>query len=233
VVQRVVLRYAKRGPLRFASSRDLGRAFERAIRRAGIPIAFSAGFHPHPRISYLGAAPTGAASEAEYLELRLSERRDPAALAAALGAALPAGVAVLAAADGTDGLGAALPRLLRASAWRLEWPGASPADVAGAARALDKAAEATVVRAARPGHSQPRRVEVRPAVLSLRADPDGGRGPAIEAVLDNGPPTVRPDDLAAALAALAPALGAAPPSLTRLAQGVPTPGSEALDQPLG
>ncbi|MDR1152151.1 MAG: TIGR03936 family radical SAM-associated protein, partial [Bifidobacteriaceae bacterium] len=54
VVQRVVVRYAKRGSLRFCSGRDVGRAFERAIRRAGVPIAYSAGFHPHPRISYLG-----------------------------------------------------------------------------------------------------------------------------------------------------------------------------------
>ena len=68
-VQRVRVRYAKRGRLRFISHRDFARALERALRRADVPMAFSAGFNPHPKISYPGAAPTGVASEAEYLEL--------------------------------------------------------------------------------------------------------------------------------------------------------------------
>src|SRR6478736_3789560 len=67
-VQRLRVRYAKRGRLRFTSHRDFSRAFERAVFRARIPMAYSSGFNPHPRISYAGASPTGAASEAEYLE---------------------------------------------------------------------------------------------------------------------------------------------------------------------
>src|SRR6202051_1833453 len=72
VVQRVRFRYAKRGRLRFTSHRDFARAFERALRRANVPMAYSAGFTPHPKISYIGAAPTGVASEAEYLEISLT-----------------------------------------------------------------------------------------------------------------------------------------------------------------
>ena len=64
VVARVRIRYAKRGRLRFTSHRDFARALERAVRRAAAPIAYSAGFSPHPRISYVGATPTGVASEA-------------------------------------------------------------------------------------------------------------------------------------------------------------------------
>src|SRR4051794_41885624 len=77
VVQRLRLRYAKRGRLRFTSHRDFARAFERALRRAAVPMGYSAGFSPHPKISYVGAAPTGVASEAEYLEIGLAERRVP------------------------------------------------------------------------------------------------------------------------------------------------------------
>ena len=80
-VQRLRVRYAKRGRLRFTSHRDFSRAFERALFRARIPMAYSSGFNPHPRISYAGASPTGAASEAEYLEIGLAEIVDPAALA--------------------------------------------------------------------------------------------------------------------------------------------------------
>ena len=80
-VQRLRVRYAKRGRLRFTSHRDFSRAFERAVFRARVPMAYSSGFNPHPRISYAGAAPTGSASEAEYLEIALAEvgrpGRDP------------------------------------------------------------------------------------------------------------------------------------------------------------
>ena len=58
-VQKLRLRYTKRGRLRFTSHRDIARAFERALRRAEVPMAYSAGFSPHPKISWVGAAPTG------------------------------------------------------------------------------------------------------------------------------------------------------------------------------
>src|SRR5881398_2154482 len=88
VVQRLRVRYAKRGRLRFTSHRDFARAFERALRRAEIPMAYSAGFSPHPKISYVGAAPTGVASEAEYLEIGLARETDPDAVRSALDAVL-------------------------------------------------------------------------------------------------------------------------------------------------
>ena len=85
VVQRVRIRYAKRGPLRFTSHRDFARAFERALRRAAVPIAFSQGFTPHPKISYASAAPTGVASEAEYLEIGLAGGGRPGGAAGRVG----------------------------------------------------------------------------------------------------------------------------------------------------
>jgi hypothetical protein len=94
-VQKLRIRFAKRGRLRFTSHRDFQRAFERAVRRAGLPVAFSHGFSPHPKISYAGAAPTGAASEAEYLEISLTHERDPEQVRAALDEALPTGLDVL------------------------------------------------------------------------------------------------------------------------------------------
>src|ERR1700759_694364 len=72
--QHLVVRYAKRGKMRFASQLDVARSFERGVRRAGLPIASSSGFTPHPKISYAGGVPTGVASEAEYLSLSLTSR---------------------------------------------------------------------------------------------------------------------------------------------------------------
>ncbi len=82
-VQRLRVHFAKRGRLRFTSHRDFQRVFERAVRRAEVPVAFSAGFSPHPKISYVGAASTGAASEAEYLEIAVTRVCDPAQVRAA------------------------------------------------------------------------------------------------------------------------------------------------------
>jgi radical SAM-linked protein len=130
-VQKLRIRYAKRGRLRFASHRDLARTLERALRRAQVPMAFSAGFSPHPKISYLGAAPTGAASEAEYLEIGLSVRCDPEAVRASLDAALPEDVAVLDCVEAGEGTGSLADRI-DTSVWRVELPGVAPADLQAA-----------------------------------------------------------------------------------------------------
>src|SRR3984885_15116382 len=89
VAQRLVIRYAKKGRMRFASQRDIARAVERGVRMAGLPVAYSAGFSPHLRISYVGGTPTGTASEAEYLELALTAPCAAAEVRDRLDAALP------------------------------------------------------------------------------------------------------------------------------------------------
>jgi radical SAM-linked protein len=140
-VQRVRLRYTKRGRLRFTSHRDFQRAFERALRRAEVPMAYSAGFTPHPKVSYANAAPTGVGSEAEYLEIALAEARDPEKLRILLDESLPAGL------DITDAVEARTPGLaerLQASVWQLRLDGVEPAE-AGRAIAAFLAAEAVEV----------------------------------------------------------------------------------------
>src|SRR5262252_7765027 len=94
-VQHLLVRYAKRGKMRFASHLDVARAFERGVRRAGLPVAYSAGFTPHPKISYAGGAPTGVASEAEYLSLGLTSRNEAETVRERLNAALPDGIDVI------------------------------------------------------------------------------------------------------------------------------------------
>ena len=119
-VQRLRVRYAKRGRLRFTSHRDFSRAFERAVFRARVPMAYSSGFNPHPRISYAGAAPTGSASEAEYLELALARWWTPPTSTRSLAEALPDGLDVV---EVVVSAGGSLSDLLEASRWRLDVPG--------------------------------------------------------------------------------------------------------------
>ncbi|MDR1448601.1 MAG: TIGR03936 family radical SAM-associated protein [Propionibacteriaceae bacterium] len=174
-VQRLVLRYAKRGRARFASHRDFARAFERALRRAFLPMAYSSGFNPHPRISWANPAPTGAESEAEYVEIGLADRISPAVAAAALNQVLPAGFAVLAAVPSPGG---AWTTPLTASEWEI---GLGPVPTAALASALGRflaAAEARVSRLTKNGE---RVFDARAAVAA--ATLGAGPGEAISSAL--------------------------------------------------
>ena len=128
-VQKLRVRYAKRGRLRFTSHRDFGRALERAIRRSGLPIAFSSGFSPHPKISYANASPTGAASEAEYLEISLVERVEPDVVRRALDAALPEGLDVVEVVNAGPG---SMADRLQASRWEIALPQITVSEAASA-----------------------------------------------------------------------------------------------------
>ena len=223
-VQRLRVRYAKRGRLRFTSHRDFSRAFERAVFRARLPMAYSSGFNPHPRISYAGAAPTGSASEAEYLELALAEVVEPAAVLAALDEAMPAGLDVV---EVVEAPAVALSELLQASYWRIVLP--VPLDrVEAAVAAFLATGEVLVQRMTKKGL---RDFDSRAAVLALAVVPDGD-GAVLELVLRHLEPAVRPDDVLSGLASLAGLEPAGVPLLTRLAQGPLDPETGEIGDPL-
>jgi radical SAM-linked protein len=70
---RLRIRYTKEGTIRFVGHLDMVRIFDRIMRRAGIPIAYSQGFHPHPKLSFGHPLPLGLTSKAEYVDITLSE----------------------------------------------------------------------------------------------------------------------------------------------------------------
>ncbi|QWC85877.1 TIGR03936 family radical SAM-associated protein [Nocardioidaceae bacterium] len=184
-VQKVRLRYTKTGRLRFSSHRDFSRAFERALKRAAVPMAYSSGFHPHPRISYANAAPTGAASEAEYVEIGLATEVDPEQVRAAVDEALPPGLDIVEAAVSPGG---SLADLLQASEWHVTLGGVEPTALDGAVAALLAAPEVLVERMTKRGL---REFDVREAVLAL----DVVQPLTIGVGLRHGTPAVRPDDV--------------------------------------
>jgi radical SAM-linked protein len=226
VVQRLRIRYAKRGRLRFTSHRDFARVFERAIRRSQVPIAFSAGFSPHPKVSYAGAAPTGVASEAEYLEIGLAEKRDPAVVATALDAALPAGIDIVEVVDAADSRTKTLAERIEASQWRLWLPEVSVADAQAAVERLMALDTAPVERPTKDGT---RTVDVRATILlatvvegASGASPGemNGQCATIEVVVRHSSPAVRPDDILTALRTISALSTPVTPVVTRLAQGL-------------
>lgn len=226
-VQRLRIRYAKRGRLRFTSHRDFSRAFERAVARARIPMAYSSGFNPHPRISYAGAAPTGSASEAEYLEIALAQVVDPAAVHDSLTEAMPDGLDLLEVAESPGG---ALADLLQASRWAIDL--AVPlAPAQEAVEAFLAAEEIPVERMTKKGM---RSFDARGAVASLSATAVDA-GTRLDLLLRHVEPAVRPDDVVTGLRGLGLQVGpeyGGVPLLTRLAQGPYDEGAGTIGDPL-
>ena len=221
-VQHLVVRYAKRGKMRFASHRDVARAFERGVRRAGLPIAYSAGFTPHPKISYAGGAPTGVASEAEYLSLALTARQTETQVCQRLNAALPDGIDVIDVTDeGPAKHASASFGHLEASEWEVILPGVGPAAAAWAVAAFLARDEAPVERLTDKGV---RRLDARAAVLEMsvseRVAATSNEDCAIlRMVVLHTAPAVRPEDVLTALRGQDGIVPSSPPMTTRLAQG--------------
>lgn len=230
-VQRIRLRYAKRGPLKFSSHRDFQRAFERAVRRVGVPMAYSAGFSPHPKISYANAAPTGTASEAEYVEIGLTRRIDPVELVQALAFAMPAGLSIEEAVEAQTPDFAAR---LEAGLWRVELPWWSAEQATAAVAKFLAASSIEVTRETKNG---PRTFDTRAAVLDLACEgvdtTDSGASYAIlRMLLRHLTPTVRPDDVLKAICLVANLDPVLTPRVTRLAQGPLTSDGTGVLDPL-
>jgi radical SAM-linked protein len=204
--------------MRFASHRDIARAVERGIRRAGLPVAYSAGFTPHPKISYAGAAPTGTASEAEYLEICLTEARAASDVRDRLDAALPDGIDVI---DVIEGPASLADLQLEASHWQAVLPGIRPEDARRAVDAFLASRSLEVERLTAKGN---KRVDARAAVITMQidqcaADTQATGNAILRMVVRHVMPAVRPDDILAALRQVADLAPSSTALVTRLAQG--------------
>lgn len=159
-------------------------------------MAYSSGFNPHPRISYVGAAPTGASSDAEYFEIGVATPCEPDIVVTALNDQLPAGFRIVKArvADGIK-----LANRLEASQWVMRIADASAEAVATTVKEF-MAAE--VVEITRQSKKIERVLNVRADVVALTADEN-----KIRATIRHAEPTVRPDELFSVLGRFSDALG--------------------------
>jgi len=185
-------------------------------------MAYSSGYSPHPRISYPNAAPTGAASEAEYLEIGLAAVCDPERVRNALDAALPPGLDIVEIVVAPPG---ALTDELTGSHWQVDLPGLSERVLSAAVQTFLAREVVPVQRMTKTGL---REFDARAAVIAL----DAGDA-RLTMTLAHQTPLVRPDDVLAGLRATSPEfVPPDPPILTRLAQGRLDLESGAITEPI-
>lgn len=194
---RVRLRFAKLGKVRFTSHRDVARMWERALRRARLPVAHSAGFTPRPKVAFGLALSTGHESVAEFLDVTIAdgEAVDVAGLPGRLSPELPVGIDVTAAATVDPGV-TSLQEEVASCDWRIAVRGLATSrahELVDAALAADE----LIITRTRKGREVTD--DLRPAVLALTVAGAGPEGAELRAELAVHPRSVRPAELLRAL----------------------------------
>lgn len=195
-------------------------------------MAYSAGFTPHPKVSYANAAPTGTGSEAEFLEIALTEARDPDILRELLNDSLPDGLDIT---DAVEARTSGLADRLTASVWEMRLDGVSHEEAEKAVAAFNGAETVEVQRRTKNGV---RSFDARSAVVELRALDQQADRPEVKAcailrlVVRHVTPAVRPDDVLSGLRVVADLAPPVPAAVTRLAQGLFDEESGTVTDPL-
>jgi radical SAM family uncharacterized protein/radical SAM-linked protein len=223
---RLRLRFAKTGALRYLSHLELFRAFYRACRRANLPLSFSEGFNPHPRISFAPPLPVGVEGEGELVDVELAAPFPAAGAVEALNATMPAGIRF----SDARYLATAAPSLfesVQAAHWRIALPPGPWCDPDGLrARLEELLAQEHLFVLRDKGGGKANTKEVRRFILSASLREDGS-GPGVDLwtrFTTDG--TIRPGEFLRLLLPDLPGGAPSPPmkrlGLYRLEQGRPT-----------
>ncbi|MCX7619462.1 MAG: TIGR03936 family radical SAM-associated protein [Acidimicrobiales bacterium] len=198
---RVRFRFSKLGKVRFTSHRDVARLWERALRRAQLPVASTEGFAPRPKVHFGLALPTGYESLAEYLDVDLREPEavslDIDTLPEQLTPLLPEGISVDAA-DVVDPKAPSLQEAVTACEWRIEVPGLA---IEAARREVERLLAAPTLPVVRQRKGKEVHDDIRPYLWELVvAGPIAAAEPGTElrAVFGTQPRGLRPAELLAA-----------------------------------
>jgi radical SAM-linked protein len=186
------LKYNKLGKIRWIGHRDVARAMERAFRVVQLPLAFTEGFSPHPKVSFGLALSTGHESEAEYLDLVLADDVDLDVLPDTISEALPTGMAVVGAERLVD-RAPALQEAVTAVTWRVEL-----APVAETRERVSAGLAAPTLETTRRRKGRDVVEDVRPVIRSIDVYDDT----TVEMELHTQPRSAKPGEVLAALGGL-------------------------------
>ena len=220
----VRLGYAKQGKVRFISHRDVARAFERAFRIEQLPLAFTEGFSPRPKVSFGLALSVGHESDAEYLDVELTEPVDTAALAERLTPALPEGMPATGAVRLIE-RAPALQESITEVQYRVATVDGHGQPVPE--KALDVAASSALasdqLMVARVRKGKESVDDIRPAIRSIEVGHDGDT-PVLELTLLTQPRGARPREVLDALDAIV-GVGLTEHRVTRTSQWIERAGA--------
>ena len=155
--------FARRGPAEYLAHLDMMRLFERSLRRADIPMAYSQGFNPRPHLVFALPLGVGVQAEAEIVDIETSEPVEASDLAARLDRCLPEGVSVKEAKSVIPSGKSVMGRVVRA-VYRLSAPG-----IGQAAEHLVRAVKLPVEKSSKGGT---RILDIRPLILSVKTEAD-------------------------------------------------------------
>ncbi len=187
---RIRITFAKTEQMRFTGHLDLYRAWERLLRRAGLPLAYSQGFKPHPRIVLAAALPLGFTSECELVEVWLEADLPLSDIQAALEKAAPPGLKILSAALAAPHAPALPPSVLSA-----EYIITPAPPLPDAAQRIDSLLAAELLPAERRGKS----FNLRPLIETLRAGQQNGDQVLLARLAAREGATGRPEEVVSAL----------------------------------
>jgi len=187
---RIRLTFTKQGALRYIGHLDLHKLWERSLRRAGLPLSYSQGFHPQPRIQLASALPLGFSSRAELVDIWLDEDLDLQGLPQRLQQHVPPGLGILQA-EAVEERGPALQTQITATEYEVTL--LDPLDESDLNRRLTAVLEAEFLPRERRGKSY----DLRPLIYELqRTEPDAEGNPRLFMRLAAGPNnTGRPDEI--------------------------------------
>ena len=195
--QRMRVTFATADTVKYVGHLDMHRAWERAIRRARLPLAYTQGFNPQPRLQFAAALPVGFTGEAEVADIYLNEAVEPAEFAARLTAALPPGIRPLAA-EPVAREAPSLQSQVCGAGYRVEVETDEP-DAAFEARLAGFLARTEAWRERRKGKDVAR-YDLRPLVQSLTYAGPCAYGQSFAVAMRSEPgATGRPDELLAEL----------------------------------
>ncbi len=191
--QRIRITFARDENTRYVGHLDIVRTWERIIRRARLPIAYTEGFNPRPRLTFAAALPVGCTSDQEVLDVILSQVCDLADVHRRLNKAVPEGMRITDVSE-IPYSAPALPTQTRAAEYALSPPvGESVEQVQARVQALLDAASIERQR-------RDKTYDLRPLVLDLWVeDAGGGRARVGMRLKAEEGGTGRPDEVAAAL----------------------------------
>jgi radical SAM-linked protein len=196
-VQRLRVIFATNEQVKYVGHLDMARTWERAIRRSGLPLAYSRGFNPQPRVQFAAALPLGFTGMAEIIDIYLTAFYDYDEALTSLRSALPRGVIPLSAQTVEMSLPALQAQVAQAH-YHAEVETAE-GDDAFRERLADFMARPEALRERRKGKDTVR-YDLRPLVLKLEYAGPVEFGQSFEALMSNAPgATGRPDELLAEL----------------------------------